>query len=169
MIPEFGAGGLLPPNEGSAPYVCNPEEVEQRLVTDLGAPDWRVRLFQGWSTVRATASELAPTARWWLWGCFVSNHSDPLFGADEVLDCLVILPSSEVRDDGLADMLISYLQAAVREHAVDARWVIDFPNGSEEWIDTFQAIEFKWRGQASMGIADHISKELVPAGFLEVQ
>jgi hypothetical protein len=169
MIPEFGPGGLLLPNEQSLPYQCTLEEVERRLVTDMGSPAWRVRLFQGWATVRSSVHELVPTARWWLWGCFVSNHPDPLWGSDEVLSSLVILPADEMPEAGIASMLISYLQLARTEDAVDAAWVVDFPNGSEESLDTIEAIEFKWRPRAAVGIADHSSMELSPAGYLEIR
>ena len=62
--------------------------------------------------VKRAVGELVPTARWWLWGCFVSNHPDPLFGDAEVLSSLVILPVVDLPDPNITLMMVQFLQAA---------------------------------------------------------
>jgi hypothetical protein len=168
VIPPFSESGLLPPDPMDQGYDCSAAEVEQRLVVELGSPDWRVRLFQGWEIVRRTVSELVPTARWWLWGCFISSHLDPLWGEDEVLSSLVILPVADLPKDNLTAMLVSFLQVAPEQHYVDAAFVFDFAEGSDEHLETIDALEFKWRPRAILGVADHATGELEPAGFLEI-
>jgi hypothetical protein len=168
MIPEFAGTGLLPPEPLGRGYICTPTEIEQRFVKDLGSPEWRSRLFRGWHTVREQVGETVPSASWWIWGCFVSNHPEPVWGDGEKLSCITILPESEVAGEERALMLEAYLGAAMDNHSVDAGLVIRFDDGTAESLDTLDVLEGKWRPRATRGFADHSTRELVPAGFLEV-
>ncbi|MHB8246133.1 MAG: DUF6932 family protein [Acidimicrobiales bacterium] len=166
MIPPFDDRGLLPSSD--LPYSTTMDEVEQRFVVELDSPAWRVELFDGFKLVHAAVAESVPSAYWWLWGCFVSNHQDPVMGNSQVMNSLAILP---VRDlplspAGLA-MVVGFLQVAEINHRVDAPMVYEFDPGDEQNIDTMEALE-KWRPRAEMGVADHGSGLLVPARFLEL-
>jgi hypothetical protein len=168
MIPEFGSGGLLPPAPGDQGYRCTLSEVEKRFVLDIGSPDWRTELFRNWSGLRVAVGEMVLSAWWWLWGCFISNHREPLFGDLEVLSSLVILPVVDLPDINLITMVVHSLQAAESNFKVDASYVFEFPAGDENVIETMEALEFLYRPRVSRGIEDHESKVLVPAGFIEV-
>jgi hypothetical protein len=168
-IPAFDHRGLLPPNLNGAGYVCTPEEIETRLVGELGAPVWRLALYNGWDSVRRTVLSLAPTARWWLWGCFVSNHPEPLWGDLEVLSSIVILPVTELpRQLEHLELLMTFIQAAQTNYRVDVGAVFEFEPDDPNHLDTIDELEFKWRPRATLGIADHVTRVLEPAGFLEV-
>ena len=168
MIPPFDDRGLLPSEPMNQGYGCTPAEVEQRFVIELGSPVWRARLFREWTLVSDAVRGVVPSARWWLWGCFVSNHPEPLWGESETMSSLVILPEPDLPDPGVTAMLWHFLQSAHSEHSVDAPVVIDFSEDSDDRLETIEALEFKWRPRASLGIADHATKDLVPAGFLEI-
>ncbi len=65
-------------------------------------------------------------------------------------------------------MLLDFLQGALDKHRVDAGYVFEFAPNSPYRSETLEALEFKYRPRATLGVADHESMELVPAGFLEV-
>lgn len=171
MIPPFTTDGLLPPSLDGRGHECSPTDVRQRFVDDLDAPAWRVSLFEGWNEIRAGVSRLVPESRWWLWSCFVSNHPVPLFGEAETLEALVILPVQSVPtsdaelsllsaalDPGRAQNVLRVVLAVVYEH----------PPNHPDRIESIEALEYKWRPRAILNVADHNSRDLVPAGFLEV-
>jgi hypothetical protein len=169
MLPDFTPEGLLPPTEHGLPYRCTRDEIYERFVVDRGSPDWRVRLFEGWDLVRLAVADVVPSATWWLWGCFVSSHELPLFGADETVSSIVILPAREVlREAHRRALLVEFLQSAEENHRVDVGIVYDFDTDHPDHLETIEALEFNWRPRASQGIADHATRELVDAGFLEV-
>jgi hypothetical protein len=170
MIPPFGEQGLLPAREHDLPYDCTADEIRQRFVVDLGSPAWRQALFDGWSLLRAATADFVPSARWWLWGCFVSSHEEPLFGEAETLSSIVILPASDLPPERhrLA-MLLDFLGSAQQRHRVDVGIVYEFATQHPSYLDTVEALDFKWRPRASQNIADHATKLLVRAGYLEVQ
>lgn len=168
MIPGFDERGLLPPPPQDHGYTCTPIEVEQRFVLDLGSPGWRRELFQGWDLLRGTVAQLVPSACWWLWGCFVSNHAEPLYGEDQDLSSLVLLPTDDLPTPEQVAMLFQWLQGARTTHGVDVAIVFGFPEGHPDHLETMDALEMKWRPRALSNVADHITRELVPAGFLEV-
>jgi hypothetical protein len=166
MIPPFDEHGLLPPSD--FPYQTTMDEIEQRFVLDVGSAAWRVELLDGFKLVCSAVGGTVPSARWWLWGCFVSNHAEPVMGNNQVMNSLAILPVRDLpqSDAGLA-MLVGFLQVAERNHRVDAPWVYEFEPGDDGNLDTMEALE-KWRPRAQVGIADHSTRDLVPAGFVEV-
>jgi hypothetical protein len=84
------------------------------------------------------------------------------------MSSLVILPEPDLPDQGMTGMLLHFLQSAESDHSVDAPVVIDFSEDSADRLETIDALEFKWRPRASLGVADHATKDLVPAGFLEI-
>lgn len=170
MIPGFSVHGLLPPGPLDAGYLATVEEVEANFVGALGSPEWRVALFEGWRSVSAAVWEDVPGARWWLWGCFVSNHPIPLHGQHESLTSLVILPEGEVAALGWHRQakLRTFLQAAEGNHRVDVSVVYEFLPGDERVVDTMELLEYKYRPRASRGVADHSTGTLVAAGFVEV-
>jgi hypothetical protein len=167
-IPPFNERGLLPPTDTGAGYPCQADEVEKRLVTELGSPEWRVSLFEGWDLLRRGVRQIVPIARWWLWGCFVSNHVTPLYGEHETVSAIVILPAADVPSDETGIMLLDFVQGALDRHRVDAGYVFEFGLGHPAHLETVDALEIKYRPRAMVGVADHRSGELVPAGFLEV-
>jgi hypothetical protein len=170
MIPPFDSRGLLPPSPHGEGYQCTMEEIRQRLVLDLGSPVWRVELFAGLEKLTGMVWSMVPSAWWWLWGCFVSNHAEPLFGDLEVITALVVLPVADLpvrREHG--EMLLHYIQGAEQTCRVDCAFVFEFPEGHERRLETVDALEMKYRDRATSGVADHGSMELVPAGFLEVR
>ena len=167
MLPGFTSGGLLPPRDEARPYLTDPDEIRARFVVERGSPGWRVELFDGWSSVRSVVAELCAGATWWLWGCFVSSHDEPLFGVRETLSAMVLLSARELTSAALTRALVSFLARAEEQHRVDVRTVIAFDAGDPRYLDTVDAVE-RWRGQAQMNVADHTTMELVPAGWLEV-
>lgn len=168
-IPDFDARGLLPPDSNGVGYQCQADEVQARFVTELGSPRWRVDLFDRWDLLRRGVRQLVPSARWWLWGCFVSNHAIPLFGDYETLSALVILPVAELpSDEAQGTMLLDFIQGALKNHRVDAARVFEFPQDNPHQLETIEALEYKYRPRATVGVADHSTKELESAGFLEV-
>lgn len=168
MIPEFDERGLLPAPPLGHGYTCTPAGVEQRFVVDLGSPRWRVDLFRGWDLLRGTVAQLVPTASWWLWGCFVSNHLEPLYREFQDLSSLVTLPVHDLPSTEQGTMLLQWLQDARSTHRVDVATVFGFPVDHSEHLETVDALEMKWRPRALSNVADHDTRELVPAGFLEV-
>lgn len=157
----------LPPGEG--PYQTDMIELEARFVTGLGSPSWRVELFDSFSAVRGTVGAALPSARWLLWGCFVSAHREALDGDSQVLSALAILPGVDVESlGGQLPMLIIFLQTAEAQHKVDAGFVFEFAAGDDRNLDTMEALEAKWLPRARRGVADHASRVLVPAGYVEV-
>lgn len=138
-----------------------------RFVIERGSPPWRVELFDGWLNVRSVVAELCPGASWWLWGCFVSSHDEPLFGDHESLSTMVLLPARELTSAALTQVLVSFLAGAEEQHRVDARTVFAFDVGDPRYLDTVGMVE-RWRAQAQVNIADHTTMDLVPAGWLEV-
>ncbi len=171
MIPPFAANGLLPPLPNEAAYACTRDEILKRFVDAPNVPRWRAELFRSWDLVRAVTADVAPSTVWWLWGCAVSEHPEPVFGDHEVLDALAILPLTELaQDDVRAAMIVGFLQAAPERHRVDVRIVYEFERDHPDYVPfTVGALEGKYRPQASRGIADHRTKVLVDAGFLEVR
>jgi hypothetical protein len=169
-LPAFDDRGLLPPNENDAPYRCSPADVEQRLVTDLGAPTWRVQLYEGWDLLRRGVALVAPSARWWLWGCFVSAHSEPQFGDAETIEAAVFLPVRELPPPGSPEleMLVDFVHSAQARHRVNVAKLYEVSPEEPGYLDYVDAVEFKWRPRASTGVPDHESRELEPAGFIEV-
>ena len=168
MIAGFDDRGLLPPPPQDHGYGCTPAEIEQRFVTDLGSQQWRVDLFAGWDLLRGTVAQLVPSASWWLWGCFVSNHREPLFGELQDLSSVVILPVADLPSIDQGTMLMQWLQGAGSSHRVDVAVVFGFDVAHPDHLETVEALELKWRPRALSGVADHATRELVPAGFLEV-
>ncbi len=171
MIPPFTPEGLLPPTDHGEPYACTRDEIEQRFVIERGSPQWRVTLFDGWDLVSVAVADLVPGATWWLWGCFVSAHEDPLFGDAESLSALVLLPvASMPASPGQRAVLVDFLHAAEQNYRVDVRIVFEYEREHPSYVDvTQEALEFRWRPSASLGVADHTTKELVPAGFVKVR
>jgi hypothetical protein len=144
-------------------------EVEERFVLDLGSPTWRTELFDRFRAVHAATAATVPSTRWWLWGCFVSNHATPVMGNNQVMNALAILPEPELRGLGARlTMLVGFLQAAEMNYGVDAAIVYEFEPGDDRNVETLEALEGKWRPRAQVGIADHSTGSLVPAGFVEV-
>lgn len=170
MIPPFDSRGLLPSTDGDAPYQTTVDEIHERLVATLGSPAWRVGLFTSWQTVSRAVAETVPSARWWVWGCFVSDHREPLFGESETLSTIVIVPEAEIRLLGdRLPMLVGFLQAAEEQYRVDVDLVYEFEPGDDRTIETMDVLDFRWRPRASKGVADHATRELESAGFLEVR
>jgi hypothetical protein len=171
MIPPFTPEGLLPPTEHNRPYGCTRDEVRERFVVERGSTPWRVQLFEGWELVCNVVADIVPGAIWWVWGCFVSAHEDPLFGEAESLSTIVILPFRQLPSEPhrLA-LLLDFLHGAEERHRVDVGIVYAYDPDHPGYVaQTVGALEFKWRPRAGMGVADHTSKELVPAGYLEVE
>lgn len=170
MIPPFAPTGLLPPGPLDAGFVCTRDEVLDRFATPHAIPGWRKALFEAWDLVREATAEVVPSAVWWLWGCAVSNHAEPLFGDDETLSAVVILPMTDLPVElPRRAMLIDFLRTAEVHHRVDVGIVYQFDSDHPDALFTVEALEWRWRRRASHGIADHVTRELVPAGFLEVQ
>lgn len=169
MIPEFDPRGLLSLPADGLPFATSLDEIERRLVIDLGSPEWRVRLFSGLKVVHATVASLVPSARWWLWGCFVSNHPEPLDGKHQVISALTVLPDVEFHDLGDREpALVTFLRVAEQTYKVDAGIVIEFEPGDDRNLETMDAMEGKWRPRAQRGVADHSTRLLEPAGYVEV-
>ena len=170
MIPPFDSRGLLPPSAHGEGYLCTAGEIRKRFVEDLGSPSWRVELFAGWEKLAGVVWSMVPSAWWWLWGCFVSNHPAPLFGEREVMTAVVVLPVADLPSQREhIEMLRTYIQGAQETCRVDCGFVIEFPEGDERRLDTTEDLEFKYRDRATSAVADHVSRDLVPAGFLEVR
>lgn len=168
-LPGFTAEGLLPPTPSGDPYVCDADGVRSHLVDLPGGQDWRRRLFDGWDLMRSSVSVIVPSARWWLWGCFVSNHAEPLWGDLERIDAVVILPASDVPTDPVAlDHLLGYLRGAHEHHDVDVSFVLEVPSHHPHYTEVRAQLDGKWRPRATKGVADHRTRVLVPAGFIEV-
>jgi hypothetical protein len=168
MIPAFGTGGLLPPNSNNNPYPCTAEEVRARFVEELGSPEWRVALYEGWDLLRRGVGNLVPSARWWLWGCFISSHLEPLFGEHESLQAVVFLPVFDIpKTDHEQAMLVDFLRSAHARH-VDVTPLYEHAIDHPDYVEIIDAVEFKWLPRASKNIADHVERDLVPAGFVEV-
>jgi hypothetical protein len=164
-IPPFTAEGLLPPDPHDAPYVCTVADVRKRFVDDLGAPSWRVELFEGWDTVRRGIAAVVPNAYWWLWGCFISSHDEPYHGDLEVMSALVHLPATP----GLAEsisVVAGYLRDAEQRHRLDVEriWHPDGGTPDAVWM-----MDEKCRPRAIAGVGDHSTGNLVHCGFVEVQ
>jgi hypothetical protein len=170
MIPSFDSRGLLPPSAHGEGYLCTLGEVRQRFVVDLGSPPWRVELFAGLEKLTGVVWSMVPSAWWWLWGCFVSNHPGPLFGDREDVTAVVVLPVEDLPSQREhIEMLLTYIQAAQGTCRVDCGFVFEFPEGDPRRLETVDALEMEYRDRATSGVADHVSRELVPAGFLEVR
>ena len=167
MIPDFNQDGLLHPPSTGFRIGARADEVRQRFVVERGSPDWRVRLFDGWDLVRNVVGEFFPSATWWLWGCFVSSHEHPVFGDDETCSAVVMLPVDELPSPGQLAAAVGFLSSA-EQYGVDVGIVYEFDSGHPAHIDTIEALELVWRPRAIRGFADHVTKELVPAGFPEV-
>ncbi len=171
MIPPFDPEtGLLPPHPDGFGYPCSAEDVRVRLVEDLGSTPWRVELFDGWRRLHAGIADLVPSARWWLWGCFVTSHAEPLWADRQWVDCLVQievsdLPAPEARQDQLAALVDTGWAQQLR---VDLAVVYVYPTTHPGNLVSVEMLESKWRPRATVNIADHEAMELVPAGFLEV-
>jgi hypothetical protein len=168
MLPDFTPGGLLPPGAAGRPYATDPDEIKARFVIERGSPAWRVDLFARWSDVRSVVAELCPGATWWLWGCFVSSHDEPLFGEHETLSAMVLLPAGELTSVAVSQALVSFLARAEEQHRVDVRPVFAFDVGDPRSLETVAMVE-RWRAQAAVNVADHTTMELVTAGWLEVR
>ncbi len=96
MIPPFDRRGLLPLMGADEPYRCSVGEVKQRLVTDRGLPEWRRSLFDGWDLLQRSVGVRVPSTRWWLWGCFVSDHAEPLDGEYQTVNALAFIPTVDL-------------------------------------------------------------------------
>jgi hypothetical protein len=72
------------------------DEIKPKFVIELGSSAWRVELFEGWQGLAGMVRSMVPSAWWWLWGCFVSNHPVPLFGDRELIGAVVVLPLLDV-------------------------------------------------------------------------
>lgn len=72
-IPELDERGLLPPNDGKAPYCCTLKDVETRFAVDEYR-QWLWSDFQSW--LRAVRSELTVKALW-ISGSFLSDKERP--------------------------------------------------------------------------------------------
>lgn len=167
MLPPLDNRGLLP--HRPTPYECDVTEVKARFVDALGAPAWREDLFAGWDLLRRSIASLVPTARWWIWGWFVSGHEDPQFGDRETIQAVVLLPVADMPVDAERMALFSAaIQAAQSLNRVDVSPVYLFPPGHPGEIDTLDVLEFKWRPRASVGVPLAGAGDLEPAGFLEV-
>jgi hypothetical protein len=170
MMPPFEPTGLLPPTTNGVPYVCTVDEVRKRFVEEVGAPPWRVYLFDRWELLRRSIGLVVPSARWWLWGCFISAHRTPQFGDYETIQAILLVPAADLptADDQVA-LLVNSIRSAQEYHRVDLSIVVEFPPGDPRNIETMDALETKWRPRAVLNVADHASGEHVPAGFVEVQ
>jgi len=84
-------------------------------------------------------------AIWWLWGCFVSNHEEPLFGEHESMSCLVILPVAGLTvDSPSVTMLVDFLRGAEERHRVDVGIVYDLDRAHPDYLSaTVEALETK--------------------------
>ncbi len=51
---------------------------------------------------------------------------------------------------------------------MDVRRVVAFDADDPRYLDTVDLVA-RWRAQARVNVADHTTKELVPAGWLEVR
>jgi hypothetical protein len=150
--------------------LCTVAEVRQRFVDDLGAPSWRVTLFDGWDILRRGVAVFVPSARWWLWDCFISDHTEPLFGESETMQAVVILPAAHLpREEHEIAMLVDFIRSAQGRHGVDLTMVLEYPPGHPDNIETMDALEGRWRPRAVLNVADHVTRVRVPAGFVEVQ
>jgi len=169
-LPPFQSDGLLPPNVADAPYVCRLDEVHQRLVVDRGKPPWRERLFEGWDQLRLIVADFNPATVWWLWGAFVSTAPEPLFGEHETISAAALMPAESMPAEvHRRAALRALLQRAEHEFYVDVIPIYDFPADHPDHLLTVEELELKVRPRASKGIADFSSKELVPAGYVEVR
>ena len=169
MLPPFNEAGLLPASPNGEPYPCTAAEVRAVFVDGLGAPAWRVELFEGWDLLRRGVAQLVPPARWWLWGCFISAHVEPLFGERETIQAVVLLPVPDLpATDHEIAMLVDFIGNAQDRHRVDATPIFERLPDHPDYLEAVDALEFKWRPRATMNVADHRTMELVPAGFVEV-
>jgi hypothetical protein len=87
-----------------------------------------------------------------------------------VIGAVVVLPVLDLplqREHG--EILLYNIQAAEATCRVDAGFVFEFPEPDLRHLETVEALELKWRDRATSGVADHVSRQLVPAGFLEVR
>lgn len=169
MFPGFTPAGLLPPTADDEPYPYSLQDVRKVFVDDLGAPEWRHRLYESLELLHTAVATIVPTARWWLWGCFVSNHLSPAWGDLERLDLLVLL---DVQDLPTAEheleMLMGLVRSSGERHPVNLSPVYLYPAGHPGTVAS-ESVLSKYRARAVKGIADHGSMDLVPAGYTEVQ
>lgn len=163
MLPEFSPGGLLPPSASGEPYSATIDEIRIVFVEPFPDAPWRLDLFRQWALVRAFVESMIPGARWWLWGCFVSNHEEPLFGEYQSLSSLVFLPPVVDLSNEQVGTLIHFLQGAEERRRVDVAILFN-----EIQTQSFAEAVAKWRRRAQRGVAHHMSKELVDCGFVEV-
>jgi hypothetical protein len=98
----------------------------------------------GFKLVRSAVAGTVHSARWWLWGSFVSNHVEAVTATDQVMKSLVILPVRDLpQSDGGLAMLVGFRQVAERNHRVDAPRVYEFePGGRPSSDDLDMATRF---------------------------
>lgn len=99
----------------------------------------------------------------------MTSHEQPIFGDDETISAVVMLPVRELPDRGQLTAVVSFLRSAGEQQGVDIGIVYEFEPDHPAYVDTMDELEWKWRPRAAAGFADHMTKELVPAGYLEVR
>lgn len=168
MIPAFTPSGVLPPSSDGTPYQCSRDEMEQRFVIEFDSPDWRRVLFDGWDLLRNSIAELAPSARWWIWGSLITTVEEPLFGDRASVNALVIVPMPDIPQtpERLA-LLLGSVHSAEELHRVDAALVLELPTSHAGHHVTTDELRF-WRRRSTVTIVDITTREMVPAGFIEV-
>ena len=169
MLPPFTSEGVLPPTADGAPYPGSRDEVETQFVIGLGNPPWRRALFDGWDLLRSSVAQLVPSARWWLWGSLITNVPEPLFGHRATLRAVVRVDIEALpRTAGGLALLVASIHSAETLHRVDASLAIGYPPHDPRSPDAVADLA-NWQHQAGRAIVDLQSREMIPAGFIEVQ
>lgn len=169
LLPPFTSAGVLPPTADGSPHTCSRDEVEQHFVTAFPDAAWRRSLFDGWDLLRSSIAQLVPDARWWLWGSLITAVPEPLFGQRAVVRAVVLTELSRLpRDRAALNLLVGSVFSAEDLHRVDASLWISYPPGDSRRPAAEHDLR-TWRHQAGQAIVDLESREMIPAGFIEVQ
>lgn len=169
MIPSFNEFGVLPATPGANPYPCDRAEFAARFVDAFSGQVWRRALFDGWYLLRISVAELAPSARWWVWGSLVSSLPEPAFGPQAVVDAAVVIPVADFHNtDARRALLASSMQSAEQLHRTDVhQLVFEFDEQDRRRSVTDAALR-SLRRRASRNIVDIATMSQIDAGFVEV-
>ena len=169
LLPRFNDSGVLPPAPDGSPYLCSRDEVEQHFVINFGDALWRRTLFDGWDLLRSSIAQLVPNARWWLWGSLITATPEPLFGDRAFTRGVVLIDLADLpRDSPARNLLAGSVFSAEQLHQVDASLWVGYPTHDPRRRAADDDLR-NWRHQASRAIVDLQSREMIPAGYIEVQ
>ena len=163
LLPPFTTDGVLPPTPDGTPHVCTRDEVDRHFVAAFGNAPWRRTLFDGWDLLRSSIAQHVPSARWWLWGSLITAIPEPLSGERATVSAVLhidteALPSAA---SGLG-LLGASVHSALHLHSVDTHLLIHRPSLAPDELAL-------WARRASQAIVDPQSREMIPAGYIEVQ